>query len=119
MLPTYVTRTFADGILDLRQALLLLRERWDTITAPGTPCPIDFSAEEVIEHDRQMESFRCYEAAAGAIFTALQCEGDGLVDHENYEVARGLMDSLEKTWDEGITGMPFMFKDGEYSYFLS
>ncbi|KAI5116307.1 hypothetical protein M0805_009633 [Coniferiporia weirii] len=119
MLPTYVTRAWADGAFDLREALMVLRKKWATIAAPGTPCPIVFSEEEIAEHEKQMESFRCYEAAIDSIYSVLHCEGDGWVAHENYEVVRGLIDDLEETWDEEITGTPFPFKDGEYSYFLS
>jgi len=119
MLPTYVTRAWVDGVFDLREALVLLRKNWAAMTAPNTPCPIEFSADEMTEHERQLESFRCYEAAIDAVYSALQCEGDGWVTHENYEVVRELISSLEETWDETITGSPFPFKDGEHSYFLS
>ncbi|THH10531.1 hypothetical protein EW145_g1261 [Phellinidium pouzarii] len=119
MLPTYVTRAWADGVFDLREALMVLRKKWTTIAAPGTACPIIFSAEEIAQHEEQMESFRCYEAAVSSIYSVLHCEGDGWVAHEDYEVVRRLIDNLEETWDEKITGTPFPFKDGEYSYFLS
>lgn len=71
------------------------------------------------EHERQLESFRCYEAAVDAVYSALHCEGDGWVTHENYDVVRKFIHNLEETWDEKITGSPFPFKDGEHSYFLS
>ena len=86
---------------------------------PNTPYPIKFSEEEMKEHKTQLEQFRCYEGAVRAIYSALHCEGDGLVSHENYDVVRKLIGELEETWDETITGMAFPFKDGEHSYFLS
>jgi hypothetical protein len=46
MLPTFVLRAWADGALNLRHALLILRERWTKIAGDGTPCPIEFSVEE-------------------------------------------------------------------------
>jgi hypothetical protein len=118
-LPTYVTRAWADGAFDLREALVLLRKNWAAITDPNTPCPIKFSEEEMMEHERKLEQFRCYEAAIAAIHSNLQCGGDGWVSHENYDVVHKLLCDLEETWDETITGSPFPFKDGEHSYFLS
>ena len=120
MLPTYVTRAWADGVFDLRESLVFLRKNWDAITGPNsTPCPIEFSVEEMMEHETQLEQFRCYETAVDAVYSALHCEGDGWVPHENYDVVRELISSLEETWDETITGSPFPFKDGEHSFFLS
>jgi hypothetical protein len=119
MLPTFVTRAWADGIFDLRQALVRIRKKWDSIADPHTPCPIKFSTEEMMEHERQLEAFRCYEGAVATIYSALNCEGDGWVAYEDYDTVRELIGSLEETWDEEITGMPFPFKDGEHSYFLS
>ena len=56
MLPTLVLRAWSDGALDfdLRHTLLILRERWTNIAGQGTPCPIEFSAEERAEHERQL-----------------------------------------------------------------
>ncbi|KAF8519327.1 kinase-like domain-containing protein [Hysterangium stoloniferum] len=119
MLPTYVTRAWADGIFDLREALVRIRTNWSALASSDTTCPIKLSAEEMMEHEKQLENFRCYEAAVAAVYSALHCEGDGWVPHENYDVVRELIRSLEETWDEVVTGTPFPFKDGEYSYFLS
>jgi hypothetical protein len=119
MLPTYVIRSWADGVFELREALVALRRNWVTITGGHTPCPIKFSEEEMTEHETEMESFRCYEAAVDAIYSAFHCEGDGWVAHENFDAARKMIRSLEETWDEEITGSPFPFKDGENSYFLT
>jgi hypothetical protein len=118
-LPAYVTRAWADGVFDLRQSLVRLSKNWAAITDPNTPCPIKFSVEEMMEHERQLENFRCYEAAVDALYSVLGCEGDGLVVHENYGAVRELIGGLEEAWDETITGSPFPFKDGEHSYFLS
>jgi hypothetical protein len=73
-LPTYATRAWADGVFDLREALVLLRKKWAAITDPNTPCPIEFSVEEMKEHERQSKNFRCYEAAIDGIYSALLCE---------------------------------------------
>lgn len=120
MLPTYVTRAWVDGIFDLRESLVLLRKNWAAIsTDPNTPCPIEFSDEEMKEHETQLEQFRCYEDAVAAIYSGLHCEGDGWIAHEDYDVVRKLIGELKETWDETITGSPFPLKDGEHSYFLS
>ena len=119
MLPTYVTRAWVDGVSDLRESLVSLCKNWATITDPNTPCPIKFSEEEMKEHERQLEQFRCYEAAIAAVYSALHCEGDGWVAHEDYDVVQKLIGELEESWDESISGSPFPFKDGEHSYFLS
>ena len=67
MIPTYVTRALAwvDIVFDLRDALVSLRKNWAAIADPNTPaCPIEFSVEEMMEHEKQLEAFlgRCYEA---------------------------------------------------------
>lgn len=119
MLPTYVSRAWADGVFDLQEALVRLRDNWTAIAGPNTPCPIEFSSQEMTEHEQRLERFRCYEAAITAIYSGLHCEGDGWVAHENYDAVRRMIDSLEASWDEEIAGSPFPFKDGEYSFFLS
>ena len=73
----------------------------------------------MMEHERQLENFRCYEAAVDAVYSFLGCEGGGFVSHEHYDVVRMSMDSLQETWDETIAGFPSPIKDGEHSYFLS
>jgi hypothetical protein len=118
-LPTYVTRAWVDGVFNLREALVCLRNNWPAITDPNTPCPIEFSVEEILEHERQLEAFRCYEAAVDTVYATFRCEGDGWVAHENYDVVHQIICELEETWDETITGMPFPLKDGEHSYFLT
>lgn len=119
MLPTYVVRSWASGVFELRQALLYLRQNWTEIACSDIPCPIEFSEEEMAEHARQWERFQRGERTVGILFEALQCEEDGWVPHENYDGVREACDMLEETWDEEIRGTPFPFKDGEYSYFLS
>jgi hypothetical protein len=98
---------------------MYLRQNWVAIAGSDTPCPIEFSEEEMAEHERQWERFQCREGAVALISEALQIEEDGLVTHENYDVVREAIDMLEEKWNEEITGTPFPFKDGEYSYFLS
>ena len=66
-LPSYVTRAWADSLVDMRQSLVRLSKNWVAITDPNTPCPIEFSVEEMMEHERQLENFRCYEAAVDAL----------------------------------------------------
>lgn len=51
--------------------------------------------------------------------SALGYEGDGLVGHEDFDRIKRAIDRFETAWDEGLTGSPFPFRDGEYSYFLS
>ena len=118
-LPTYVPRAWVDGIFDFRESFVSLCKNWAAITDPNTPCPIKFSEEEIKEHETQLEQCRCYEGAVSAIYAKLQCDGDGWVSHEYCDVVQKLIGELEETWDETNTGMPFPFKDGEHSYFLS
>lgn len=119
MLPTYVTRAWVDGIFDLREALVCLRDNWTFFAGPGVPCPVEFCSEEMVEHERQLEAFRSYEGAIAGVSSALQCAGDGWVSHENYDFVRRKINEFEHLWDDEITGAPFPFKDGEYSFFLS
>ncbi|KAF5353961.1 hypothetical protein D9756_007032 [Leucocoprinus leucothites] len=119
MLPTYVTRAWADGILDLREALDQVRANWTTIAGPGVPCPIEFGSEEMMEHKKQMEAFQRYKAVIALMNSRLQCGGDGLVLDKDYSTSQKMIADVEKLWDENITGSPFPYRDGEYSFFLS
>ena len=119
MLPTFVLRTWSDGALNLRHALLILRERWTKIAGPGVPCPIEISVEERIEHEEQLRRYELYEAVMEASQRALRYEGDGLVKHESFDRVKGAIDRFEAAWDEDRTGSPFPMKDGGYSFFLS
>ena len=119
MLPTFVLRTWSDGALNLRHALLIIRERWTEIAGPGVPCPIEFSVEERKEHEEQSERYELYEALMEAAQRALRYEGDGLVKHESFDRVKGAVDRFEPAWDEDRTGSPFPMKDGGYSFFLS
>jgi hypothetical protein len=78
MLPTYVTRAWADGTFDLRESLVRLRSNWAAVAGSYMPCPIKFSAE-MMEHERQLKAFRCYKVTIAALYSALHCEGDGWV----------------------------------------
>ena len=53
MLPTYVVRLWADGVFNLRQALVCLRKHWVAIAGSDTLCPIQISEGEMAEHERQ------------------------------------------------------------------
>lgn len=119
MLPTFVLRAWSDGALDLRHALLILRERWTKIAGEGTPCPIEFSVEERMEHERQLACYEAYEGAMELAQSALRYEGDGLVGHEDFDRVKRAVDRFETVWDEDLSGSPFPLKDGGYSYFLS
>ena len=79
MLPIYVTRAWVNGVFDLREFFLVrLCKNWAAITDLNTPCPNRLSVKEMMEHETQLEKFRCYEAAVGAVSSVLHCEGDGL-----------------------------------------
>ncbi len=119
MLPAYVTRAWVNGVFDLREALVCLRDNWASIAGPGVPCPVEFSSEEMVEHEKQLEAFRSYENTIAALGSALRFAGDGWVTHENYDFVREQMGEFEQMWNEELTGMPFPLKDGEHSFFLS
>ena len=42
----------------------------------------------MMEHEKQLDCFWCYEAAVDAVYSALCCEEDGWIAHENYDVVR-------------------------------
>ncbi|KAG0707244.1 kinase-like domain-containing protein, partial [Suillus ampliporus] len=119
MLPTYVVRAWSDGILDLRQCLLFLRDNWTKVAPAGMPCPIEFSQDEIAEHERQWHDFQSYQTAIRLVNTKLGCEGDGWVSHESYAAVLESLEGLKESWREDISGSPFPYRDGEYSYFLS
>ena len=41
----------------------------------------------------------------------LRNRGDGLVSHEIFDRVKRAVDRFEAAWDEGLTGLPFPFKD--------
>ena len=69
------------------------RKTWAAIAGSYT-CSIEFSAEEMAEHERHLEGFRCYQAAVAALFIVRRMG-------ENYDVVRELFGRLDETWDEG------------------
>ncbi|KXN91937.1 Altered inheritance of mitochondria protein 9, mitochondrial, partial [Leucoagaricus sp. SymC.cos] len=119
LLPTYVSRAWADGIFDFREALVHLHNNWTTIVGRDTSCPIKFSAEEIKEHEEQLEAFRCYQEAVNTIDFGMGLGEDGWLPHERYDYARSQISNSEKSWDAQMTGSPFPYKDGEYSLGLS
>ena len=117
-LPVHAMRTWADSVLELRQTLITMRERWDEV-APGTTCPISFTADELAEHEQQCARFRAYEQASGVIGVALSLLGDGHVMDKDYDAAKESLQALEQQWDEEACGARFPYRDGAYSFFLS
>ena len=51
--------------------------------------------------------------------STLGYEGDGLVDHQDYDRIQRAIDRFGTAWDESLTSSPFPFRDGKYSHFLS
>lgn len=117
-LPVHAMRTWADSVLELRQTLITMREWWDEV-APGTTCPISFTADELAEHEQQCARFRAYEQASGVIGVALSLLGDGHVMDKDYDAAKESLQALEQQWDEEACGARFPYRDGAYSFFLS
>ncbi|KAI9065592.1 hypothetical protein FKP32DRAFT_1674568 [Trametes sanguinea] len=76
---------------------------WHEIVAgDSTPCPIDFTPDEVAAHARE-----------------LGCMNDGSVAQDEYEAAKVQLERFREEWDETAMKGPFPFFEGTYSYYLT
>lgn len=79
-----------EDLFSLRNALILAVARWDEINHCGGPCPVNFTEEELLQHQNEMELIE----GISTIMHQLQDEGliplGGMVRQEYYERAEAL-----------------------------
>lgn len=89
-----------ESLFSLRHALIAVIARWDDIRHGKSPCPIDFTQEELQQHGTEMELIE----GVSSIVQQLQDEGliplGGMVRPEDYEHARNVNDHFKKEFIE-------------------
>jgi hypothetical protein len=113
MFPYYVVRLSSDGAPPLRQALMEMASRFENHTSP-----ILFTPEEIELHDKEFAGHTSYQMSVEALNGAIEVEGDGWVDNENYEKVKKRLAAARSTWDPTETDGPFPYDNGRYSFFL-
>ncbi|KAE8423663.1 kinase-like domain-containing protein [Aspergillus pseudocaelatus] len=85
-----------EDLFSLRNALIMVIARWGDIFPQGNPCPIDFTDEELLQHQNEMELI---EGVSG-IMHQLQDEGliplGGMVRRQYFEHAKEVNDILRQ-----------------------
>lgn len=112
----YITRCVADGPLDLRGLLVGLQERWSSIA--DSPCPIEFTQEEITAHYEEADAQAEFERNVNRLYDEVGCLNDGSVRPEQYESAMEKMGRCRRDWDETAMKGPFPFYEGAHSYYL-
>ncbi|KAH0834239.1 hypothetical protein J3R83DRAFT_11556 [Lanmaoa asiatica] len=100
------SRTWYEGMHNLRQVLLELQDAWEDI-APGTPFPFEWDTNEIVKHREAYVGLMEYEERIEKVVEGLQLEGDGWVTNERYnEVTRRSKDIIKtgtrKSWEGRI-----------------
>ncbi|KAG6819122.1 hypothetical protein H0H93_015163 [Arthromyces matolae] len=121
MLPYYISRSWSDGVGPITEALLSLRDAWESVVGlSGTPCPLDELTEGEIQKYRAVaEQSKRFVHAVDALNGKLVAGGDGKVPVARYEQTKEECERLRKEWDEERDGGTFPYQDGGYSFFLS
>ncbi|OSD08746.1 hypothetical protein PYCCODRAFT_1401461 [Trametes coccinea BRFM310] len=116
----FITRCVSEGPADLQGLLIGFQQLWAEIVGDkSTPCPIDFTPEEVAAHAQEVERQAEYERNVAQLYEELGCMNDGSVVPDAYEAAKARMERLREEWDESAMKGPFPFYEGAYSYYLT
>ncbi|CDO71320.1 hypothetical protein BN946_scf184908.g78 [Trametes cinnabarina] len=116
----YITRCVAEGPADLRGLLIGLQQLWAEIAADGSsPCPVDFTPEELAAHTQEVQRQEEYERNVAQLYREIGCQNDGSVNPDEYEAAKARVERLRHEWDEIAMKGPFPFFEGAYSYYLT
>ncbi|RAK74295.1 aminoglycoside phosphotransferase family protein [Aspergillus fijiensis CBS 313.89] len=79
-----------DDLFSLRHSLIAVVARWDDICTSSIKCPIDFTIQELQQHDEEMELIE----GVSLVLRQIQEQGllplGGMVPRERYEVAQRL-----------------------------
>jgi hypothetical protein len=96
----HVSDLWEGRTLELKVALILAAERWETLTGEGAPCPVVFDTEDVREtmklNDVQREADRVFELCQ----ILLGVGPEGWAPTQRYEEAVALCKQLK---EDGLT----------------
>ncbi|KDQ15000.1 hypothetical protein BOTBODRAFT_625693 [Botryobasidium botryosum FD-172 SS1] len=109
------SRTWTDGLVSLRQALIKVAAHWETIAGPGVHCPLSFGEAELEDHEEIYARLGLYEGRLQTILEAFQISQDGAVEPERYEAVMQALEPLREFWDDERDGGPWPLQDGGWS----
>lgn len=118
-LPHQMLRSWSDGATIVLKSLLDIRDIWDHITLPDTPCPIKLTDEEHQAYTKSLERYVKYEEACQLANEKIPAGPEVWVPNKYYYLVKLFYDDTKEEWDENATGYPFPYEDGTWCYFLS
>ena len=119
LLPYQVLRSWSDSLVPLRQALIRLRDVWEVFAHEGSPCPIQFTDDELRNHEQEFVRYTKYQESITSLDDHIGCGGDGWVPEGEFSRAMTALKKRKANWDNEVNGGPFPYEDGAFSFFLS
>lgn len=102
------------GLISLRESVRRIWSQWTRISPPGTPCPINFTEDEIKDHEEAMVRVTRYDEACEALRFRVSCYPDGNVPKEDLETATEKRQTEEDKWDHDLG--PFPYRNGAVLY---
>ncbi|TFK89946.1 hypothetical protein K466DRAFT_544331 [Polyporus arcularius HHB13444] len=106
------SRTWTNGLNQLRSLLLRMRDDWAELAGPGIPCPLNFSPEDEDRIQTLIERYDSYEEMFKLVLVRLDTNRDGIVAPEHHEALRKLCEDVRAAWDTEELGGPFPLQPG-------
>ncbi|KAI0070291.1 hypothetical protein K474DRAFT_1670237 [Panus rudis PR-1116 ss-1] len=116
-LPLMINRCAADGPRELRDLLIRIQLFWHEFS--DSPCPIDFTLDEMAAHAKEAKDYKVWDAARERLLSEIRCRIDGAVHADRFEEAKEIMEKCRKEWNESEMKGPFPFYEGAHSYVLT
>jgi hypothetical protein len=119
LLPYHVLRSWSDSLVPLRKALLHLRDVWQIFAHEGSRCPIQFTDNELQNHEQELRRYNKYQESITSLDDDLGCGGDGWVPEDEFLRVMSTLKERKANWDDEVNGGPFPYENRSFSFFLS
>ncbi|KAF9224918.1 hypothetical protein BS17DRAFT_795237 [Gyrodon lividus] len=96
-------RTWKDGILPLRLALLDVFAQWHELSTPNVPCPLRFTRDEVRELKRQRDRYLDWHGFLDDLRSTFGIRLYGWVSPAEYPSKRALLDGTRNRLPNALT----------------
>ncbi len=106
------SRTWTNGLTQLRGLLLRMRDEWAELAGPDTPCPLTFSQEEEDRIKVLMERSDAHEWMVKEVLAHLDTNKHGIVTPQRVDALRELCRDMRATWDSEEFCGPFPLQPG-------